>query len=125
VSHFALSRVVLAARAHDLQAIDGPYARFRDVDGLRRSAASAAALGYDGKWAIHPDQIPVLNAAFAPAQDDFDKAVRILEAYERATGVDAQGAVDVDGEMIDEATRKMAEVTAARGRAVGMRATNG
>jgi citrate lyase subunit beta / citryl-CoA lyase len=120
VWHFTMSRILLAARAGGLQAIDGPYARFRDAEGLTRIAASVAALGYDGKWAIHPDQIEILNRAFAPTQDEFDKASRILSAYRRATEDEGVGAVEVEGEMIDEASRKMADVTVERGRSAGM-----
>jgi citrate lyase subunit beta/citryl-CoA lyase len=120
--HYARTRILVAARARGAQAVDGPYARFRDLDGLRATSRRAAALGYDGMWAIHPDQIAVLNDVFAPTQGDFDRASAILEAYRSATEQDGTGAVELDGEMIDEATRKMAEATVARGRAVGMRA---
>lgn len=120
--HYARSRILIAARAHGQQAIDGPYARLRDAHGLRVIASRAAALGYDGKWAIHPDQIRVLNEVFSPAQEDFDRASAILDAYHAATEGAATGAVELDGEMIDEATRKMAEVTVERGRAIGMQA---
>lgn len=120
VWHYTMSRILVAARANGLQAIDGPYARFRDAEGLTRIAASVAALGYDGKWAIHPDQIAILNHAFAPTQEEFDKASRIVRAYRRATEEEGVGAVEVDGEMIDEASRKMAGVTVERGRSAGM-----
>ncbi len=117
--HYALMRILIAARAHGLQAIDGPYLKVRDVEGLRRSAASSAALGYDGKWALHPDQIEVINQAFAPSEADYARAVAIIEAYAQATTVDARGAVMLGEEMIDEASRKMAEVVVARGNAAG------
>jgi citrate lyase subunit beta / citryl-CoA lyase len=119
--HYARTRILVAARANGALAVDGPYARFRDPDGLRKLSRRAAALGYDGKWAIHPDQIAILNETFAPSQAEFDRAAAILEAYERATREEATGAVELDGEMIDEATRKMAGVTVARGRAAGMK----
>jgi citrate lyase subunit beta/citryl-CoA lyase len=112
--------MLVAARAHGLQAIDGPYAAVGDADGLRRSAASAAALGYDGKWVIHPGQIEIVNAAFSPGQASYDRAELILDAYEYYTTVERRGAVRLDGEMIDEATRKLALVAAARGRAAGL-----
>jgi citrate lyase subunit beta/citryl-CoA lyase len=118
--HFVLMTILVAARAAGLQAIDGPYLAIRDVDGLRQSAARARALGYDGKWAVHPDQVAVLNDVFTPAQDEYDKAVAILDAYERATEDEARGALMFDDEMIDEASRKMAERVAERGRAAGM-----
>ena len=120
VYHYALMRILIAARAHALQAIDGPYLKVRDVDGFRRSAASAAALGYDGKWVLHPDQIAAANEAFAPSLADFERASRIIEAYAHATDIEARGAVMLGDEMIDEASHKMARAIVARGRAAGM-----
>jgi citrate lyase subunit beta/citryl-CoA lyase len=117
--HYALMRILIAARAHGLQAIDGPYLKVRDVDGFRRSATSAAALGYDGKWVLHPDQVDAANAAFAPSEADYSRAARIIEAYSHATEVDQRGAVMLGDEMIDEASHKMALVIVARGRAAG------
>jgi citrate lyase subunit beta / citryl-CoA lyase len=117
--HYALMRILVAARAHGVAAIDGPYLKVRDADGLRRSAASSAALGFDGKWALHPDQVEVVNEAFAPSAADYARAVAIIEAYAHATTVQARGAVMLGEEMIDEASRKMAEVIVARGNAAG------
>ena len=121
--HYTLMRILVAAKAHGLQAIDGPYARIHDADGLRAAAGAAAALGYDGKWVLHPGQADVVNAAFTPPPGDYARAVRILDAYEQATSVDRRGAVMLDGEMIDEASRKLALVAAARGRAAGLTRT--
>jgi citrate lyase subunit beta / citryl-CoA lyase len=118
--HYPLMRMLIAARAAGLQAIDGPYARIGDTDGLRTAAASVAALGYDGKWVLHPAQVDVVNEAFTPSAADYARAMRILEAYEQATSVDRRGAVMLDGEMIDEATRKMALRVAALGEAAGL-----
>jgi citrate lyase subunit beta/citryl-CoA lyase len=118
--HYAHLRILVAARAAGLQAIDGPYAAIGDTAGLSAAAASAAALGYDGKWVVHPDQIDPVNAAFSPGQDEYDRAERILDAYEHATSVRQRGAVMLDGEMIDEASRKLALRVAARGRAAAM-----
>jgi citrate lyase subunit beta / citryl-CoA lyase len=118
--HFVLMRILVAARAAGLQAIDGPYLVIRDLDGFREMAVRARALGYDGKWALHPGQIDVLNEVFAPTQDEFDKAEAVLEAYRHATDVQLTGAVMFGTEMIDEASRKMAEQLAMRGRAAGM-----
>jgi citrate lyase subunit beta / citryl-CoA lyase len=120
VYHYALMRILIAARARGLQAIDGPYLKVRDTDGFRRSAASAAALGYDGKWVLHPSQIDAANEVFAPSAADFAHASRIIEAYARATTVEARGAVMLGDEMIDEASRKMAESIVAKGRAAGL-----
>ena len=115
VYHYALMRILIAARAHGLQAIDGPYLKVRDTDGFRRAAASAAALGYDGKWVLHPSQVVAANEAFAPTEAEYARAVAILEAYAHATTVQARGAVMLGDEMIDEASRKMAEAVVARG----------
>ncbi len=121
--HYAHMRILVAARAHGLQAIDGPFAAIRDIDGLTASAASAAAIGFDGKWVLHPDQVAVVNAEFSPSLADYDRAELIIEAYEYYTNVQRRGAAMLDGEMIDEASRKLALVAAARGRAAGLRRT--
>jgi len=118
--HFILSRILVAARNTGLQAIDGPYLVIKDLDGFREMALRARALGYDGKWALHPGQIDVLNEVFTPTQDEYDKAEAILEAYAHATDVELKGAVMFGTEMIDEASRKMAEQLAMRGRAAGL-----
>ncbi len=118
--HYAHMRILTAARANRLQAIDGPFAAIGDVDGLTASAASAAAIGFDGKWVLHPSQVEPVNAEFSPSQADFDRAELIIEAYEYYRTVRRRGAAMLDGEMIDEASRKLALVSAARGRAAGM-----
>jgi citrate lyase subunit beta / citryl-CoA lyase len=118
--HFPLMTILLAARAAGVQAIDGPYLQIHDVDGFRRQARRTAALGFDGKWVLHPGQIDAANEVFAPDQADYDHAERILDAYEDATTVRQVGAVMLGEEMIDEASRKMAIVVAAKGRAAGM-----
>ena len=118
--HFVLSRILVAARNAGLQAIDGPYLVIKDLDGFREMALRARALGYDGKWALHPGQIDVLNEVFAPTREEFDKAEEIIEAYAHATDVERTGAVMFGAEMIDEASRKMAEQVATRGRAAGL-----
>lgn len=112
--HAALSRIVVAARAYGLQAIDGPYGAFRDPAGLTRSAGLARALGCDGKWAIHPSQLAPINAAFSPSAAELERAQAIVERYERATGVEARGAVALDGELIDAASLRMARRTLGR-----------
>jgi citrate lyase subunit beta/citryl-CoA lyase len=118
--HHVLSTILIAARHAGVQAIDGPYLLIKDLDGFRDMAERARALGYDGKWALHPGQIDVLNDVFTPGQDEFDKAEAMLEAYRHATEVEGRGAVMFGTEMIDEASRKMAEQLAARGRAAGL-----
>jgi citrate lyase subunit beta/citryl-CoA lyase len=118
--HYPLMRMLVAAKAAGLQAIDGPYARIHDADGLRKAATSVAALGYDGKWVLHPAQVAVVNEVFTPSPAEYWRALSILDAYDRATSVDQRGAVMLDGEMIDEASRKMALMIAAKGEAAGL-----
>ena len=105
-SEYALARIVVAARANGLQPVDGPYAVLGDDDGLRAAAERARALGCDGKWVIHPDQLDIVNGAFTPSAEDLERAARILAA--------ADGAVSVDGEMVDAATKRLAEGVSAR-----------
>jgi citrate lyase subunit beta / citryl-CoA lyase len=112
-------RILVAARSRGIAAIDGPYLAIRDLDGLHKDAASAAALGYDGKWVLHPGQVEPVNQVFAPDQEAYDRAELILDAYAHATDVRQTGAVMLGDEMIDEASRKLALVTAAKGRAAG------
>jgi citrate lyase subunit beta/citryl-CoA lyase len=118
--YYPLMRILVAARAHGLQAIDGPYVKVRDVDGFRRAAGSVAALGFDGKWVLHPDQIAAANETFTPRQADYEHAELVLDAYDHATTVDQRGAVMLNDEMIDEAMRKMALRVALKGRAAGL-----
>jgi len=124
--HYILMRILMAARMHDLQAIDGPYLQIKDVDGFRRVAGRSAALGYDGKWVLHPGQIDAANEVYSPSQDDYDHAELILDAYGYYTSEAGgkRGAVMLGDEMIDEASRKMALVVAAKGRAAGMSRTS-
>ena len=118
--------LLMAARAHDLQVIDGPYLAIKDLDGLRRVAGRSAALGFDGKWALHPTQVDIVNDIFSPRQADYDHAENILDAYDWCTSVEggARGAAMLGDEMIDEASRKMALVISAKGRAAGMSRTD-
>lgn len=118
--HYALMRVLVAARVNGVLAIDGPYAAFSDLDGLERSARRSAALGFDGKWVIHPSQIETVNRAYSPDPATYARAEGILAAYRQATEGEGRGAVRFEGEMIDEATRKMAEAIARRGRWLGL-----
>ena len=124
--HYILMRILIAARAHDLQAIDGPYLQIRNTEGYRGVARRAAALGFDGKWVLHPDQIAVANEIFSPTQEDYDHAELILDAYEWCTSEagGAKGSAMLGDEMIDEASRKMALVVAGKGRAAGMQRTS-
>src|SRR5688572_14292655 len=116
--NYVFSRLVVAARAAGIQAIDGPYAAFDDEDGLRARARLARALGMDGKWTIHPRQIATVNEVFTPAREDWERAEALLAAYREATEA-GRGAAMFDSEMIDEANRRMAERLADAGRAAG------
>ena len=117
--------LAVSARKHGLQVIDGPYAVINDSDGFRRAADRAAAFGFDGKWVLHPTQIELANEVFTPAQSAYDKAEKILEAYDfhRSSAGGARGAAMLDGEMIDVASRKLALVTAEKGRRAGLERT--
>ena len=106
--HFALSRMIMVAKASRCLAIDAPYGNFKDPEGMRRSAQMSCALGCDGKWAIHPDQIDAINEVFTPSQEDIDRAVKVLEAHAQAAA-GGKGAVAVEGRMVDQATVRMAQ----------------
>ena len=123
--HYILMRILMAARTYNLQAIDGPYLQIRDVDGFRRVAGRSAALGFDGKWVLHPGQIDAANEVYSPSQEDYDHAELILDAYEYFTSEAGgkRGAAMLGDEMIDEASRKMALVIAGKGRAAGLSRT--
>jgi citrate lyase subunit beta/citryl-CoA lyase len=124
--HYILMQILMAARAYDKLAIDGPYLQIRDVDGFRRVAGRSAALGFDGKWVLHPGQIDAANEVYSPKQEDYDHAELILDAYDYYTSEagGTRGAVMLGEEMIDEASRKMALVIAGKGRAAGMNRTS-
>jgi citrate lyase subunit beta / citryl-CoA lyase len=124
--HYILMRILMAARANGVQAIDGPYLQIRNSDGFRRVAARSAALGFDGKWVLHPDQIGIANELYAPTQQDYDHAELILDAYEYFTSESGgkKGSAMLGDEMIDEASRKMALVIAGKGRAAGLARTS-
>lgn len=107
--HFPLSRMAMAAKAAGLAAIDAPYGDYKDPEGLRRSCLLSAALGYDGKWVIHPDQIPVINELYTPAEEDVERSRKILEAYEQAK-CQGCGTLSMDGKMVDAASIRVAQV---------------
>ena len=95
------------SKAHGLMVIDAPYGNFKDLAGLQRSATMACALGCDGKWAIHPSQIDVINQVFSPSPEDIERAQKVLDAYHKAKA-SGRGAGAVDGRMIDQATVRLA-----------------
>jgi len=106
--HAGLARLATACRAYGLRPVDGPYGDFNDPDGFLEAARRAAALGFEGKWAIHPSQIPLANEVFSPAEAEIEHARRILRALEEA-GAEGRGAAQLDGRMIDAASARMAE----------------
>ncbi len=122
--HYVFNKILMAGRANGLQVIDGPFLKIREPDAFRDYCNRTKVLGYDGKWALHPDQVTILNEMFGPNQEQFDRALDILEAYEEATtSGDRKGAVMFGDEMIDEASRKMAVKVVSRGRRAGLTRT--
>ena len=119
--HYVFSKILMAGRANGIQVIDGPYLYIRDSDGFRDYCKRTRTLGYDGKWALHPDQVAILNEVFSPTQEQFDKAHQILDAYRQATEEEGKGAVMFGTEMIDEASRKMATKFVSRGERAGLK----
>lgn len=115
--HFPLSRLVMIAKAAGLAAIDAPYGDFKDAEGLKRSCLLSAALGYDGKWAIHPDQIESINRLYSPTAEDIERSQRVLAAYEEAQQA-GEGTVAIEGKMIDAATIRIARVIHAQWQAM-------
>ena len=107
---YAMQRIVVAARAAGLRALDGPVADHRDEEGLREACRMARALGFDGKWCIHPAQVPVVNEVFSPTEEEIAWAKKVVRAYEVANAA-GSGAVSVDGQMVDAASIRMAQRT--------------
>jgi citrate lyase subunit beta/citryl-CoA lyase len=118
--HYVFVKILMAGRANGLQVIDGPYVKVRDNEGFRDFCKRTEILGYDGKWALHPDQVTILNEVFSPNQEQFDRAWDILDAYREATEGERKGAVMFGDEMIDEASRKVAVKVVARGERAGL-----
>ncbi len=123
--HYVFSKILMAGRANGLQVIDGPFLKIREPELFRDYCRRTQVLGYDGKWALHPDQVAILNELFSPTQEQFDRAHAILDAYKEATEGERKGAVMFGDEMIDEASRKMALKFIARGERAGFVRTAG
>ena len=115
--HYALSRMVVAARANGLRPVDGPFGDFSDPEGYRAAARRAAALGCEGKWAIHPSQVALANEQFSPSDAEIARAKRILEAMAQAQK-EGRGAVALDGKLIDLASIRQAEVLVRKAAAI-------
>jgi citrate lyase subunit beta / citryl-CoA lyase len=118
--NYVFSKILMAGRANGLQVIDGPFLKIRELDALRDFSQRTRVLGYDGKWALTPDQVTVLNDVYSPTQEQFDRALDILDAYRAATEGERKGAVMFGDEMIDEASRKMASKFVVRGERAGL-----
>jgi citrate lyase beta subunit len=108
--HYAMQRIVVAARAAGLRVLDGPVADYGDEEGLRRSCLIARSLGFDGKWCIHPAQIEVVNEVFSPTEGELEWARKVVAAYEKANA-EGSGSASVDGQMVDAASIKLARNT--------------
>jgi malyl-CoA/(S)-citramalyl-CoA lyase len=119
--HYAIARMVVAARAYGLRPIDGPFGDFSDPDGYRAAARRSAALGCEGKWAIHPSQVALANEIMSPLEDEVAKAQRILAAMEQARE-EGKGAVTLDGRLIDLASIRQAEVLVAKAAQIAAKA---
>ncbi len=118
--HASLTRMIVACRAYGLRPIDGPFGDFKDADGFLAAARRGAALGIEGKWAIHPSQIDLANQVFTPPDAEVTRARRILEALEQAAG-EGRGAAQLDGKMIDAASARMANVVVEMAAAIAAR----
>jgi malyl-CoA/(S)-citramalyl-CoA lyase len=116
--HYALSRMVVAARANGLRPIDGPFGDFSDAEGYKAAARRAAALGCEGKWAIHPSQVALANESFTPSDKEVERARRILAAMAQAQR-EGRGAVALDGRLIDIASIRQAEALVTKAEAMG------
>ncbi len=122
--HYVFNKILMAGRANGLQVIDGPFLKIKELDLLRDYCMRTRTLGYDGKWALHPDQVTLINEIYSPTQEQFDKAWAIIDAYKQATESDRKGAVMFGDEMIDEASRKMAMKFISRGERAGLKRSN-
>lgn len=119
VWHYVRNRIVIAAQSNGLAAIDGPFGDFKDTEAYREESVRSATLGFEGKWAIHPDQIEIANEVYAPSEDEIERAQKIVEAMEKGQEK-GQGAVQLNGEMLDEASLRNAERRLGRARAMGL-----
>jgi citrate lyase subunit beta/citryl-CoA lyase len=118
--HASLTRMIVACRAYGLRPIDGPFGDFKDTEGYLAAARRGAALGVEGKWAIHPSQIPLANQVYTPPATEVDRARRILTALDDAAK-NGKGAAQLDGKMIDAASARMAQNVVDTAKAIGGR----
>jgi citrate lyase beta subunit len=118
--HYPLSRIVMIAKAASLAAVDAPYGDFHNLSGLQAACHLSAALGYNGKWAIHPDQLQIINDVYTPSREDVERSHRVVEAYIEAGGRGA-GSLALDGKMIDAASVRIAQGVTAQWEAIQRR----
>ncbi len=118
---YVFAKILMAGRANGLHVIDGPFLKVRDLEALRFAATISFSYGFDGKWALTPDQALILNEVYSPSQELFDKSYDILDAYREATEHQHTGALMFGEEMIDEASAKIANSFVARGERSGMK----
>jgi malyl-CoA/(S)-citramalyl-CoA lyase len=116
--HYAVARMVVAARANGLRAVDGPFGDIQDADGFIAQARRSAVLGCEGKWAIHPSQVDIVNQIFSPSEEEVTRATRVLSAMEEAKS-EGRGAVTLDGRLIDLASIRQAEVLVRKAEVIG------
>jgi citrate lyase subunit beta/citryl-CoA lyase len=117
--HYARSKIVVAARAAGIDAIDGPYADFKNPEGFREEAVRSATMGFVGKWAIHPSQIDLANEIYSPSKEEVDRARRLVEAYAKAEA-EGLGAITFDGVMIDAASVRIIQNVIDKANLIGM-----
>jgi citrate lyase subunit beta/citryl-CoA lyase len=122
--HYARCKMIVAARSHGLDAVDGPFVNFRDGDWFRTECVRAKQLGAVGKWAIHPSQVAIAQQVFGPSQAEVDRAFRAVAAY-RAAQAQGLGAIQVDGEMVDVATVRLVQRVLDQAALAGMTPTAG
>lgn len=118
--NYAKAKVITAARAAGITCVDGVTIAIRDLDACRRDARMGARMGFDGKWAIHPTQVPIINEAYSPTPDEIARAQRIVSAYERADREQGLGAIVIDDTMIDAAQLRVDRKTLALARKAGL-----
>ncbi len=116
--HYAVARMVVAARANGLRAVDGPFGDISDADGFTAQARRSAVLGCEGKWAIHPSQVDIVNQIFSPSEEEVTRAKRVISAMEEAKS-EGRGAVTLDGRLIDLASIRQAEVLVRKAEVIG------
>jgi citrate lyase subunit beta/citryl-CoA lyase len=118
--NYAKAKVITAARAAGITAVDSITLAVRDLEACRRDAQHAARMGFDGKWAIHPSQLDIINAALTPTPEEIARAERIVRAYEEADVAEGRGAFILDDEMVDAATLRVEEKRLAIARKAGL-----